>query len=115
MSETHTAPDCAADCVRTLVKVRMQPAMRIETIERTQSQNDIDSGENDVRLGSDSMSAAFLIEFSCWRQRRRQLLAGWPLPAAALRDQTRPAETQSKLTISVSRRADTTFVTLPSK
>jgi len=44
MSETRTAPECAADCARALVKVRIQPAMRIETIERTQSQNDIDSG-----------------------------------------------------------------------
>jgi hypothetical protein len=30
-SETRTAPDSAAGCVRALVKVRMQPAMRIYT------------------------------------------------------------------------------------
>src|SRR5690349_18371864 len=62
-SETCAAPDRAAGRVRALVKVRMQPAMRIESIQRTQSQNDVDRGQNDVRLGRDGMRAAFLVEF----------------------------------------------------
>ena len=37
--------------------------MRLETIERTHSQKHIYGGQNEVRLGSDGMSAAFLVEF----------------------------------------------------
>src|SRR6266851_373843 len=60
--ETRSAPNSAASRVRALVKVRIQLAMRIETVQRTQSQNDIDGGQNDVCLGSGGMSAAFLVE-----------------------------------------------------
>src|ERR1700675_1451296 len=60
--ETRTPPDSAAGQVRALVKVRIQLVMPIETVQRTQSEKDIDGGQNDVRLRSDGTSAAFLVE-----------------------------------------------------
>src|SRR6476646_2660988 len=60
--EPRTAPDSAAGQVRAMVKVRIQLVMPIETIERTQSEKDIDGGQNDVRLRSDSTGAAVLVE-----------------------------------------------------
>jgi hypothetical protein len=60
--ETRTAADSAAGQVRALVKIRIQLVMPIETIERAQSEKDIDGGQNDVRLRSDGTSAAFLVE-----------------------------------------------------
>src|SRR5260221_9657794 len=79
--ETRTAPDSASGQVRALVKVRIQLVMPIETIQRTQSEKDIDGGENDVRLGRDGMSATLLIELHV-RARRgiNSLQAGLDLP-----------------------------------